>query len=295
MLDDLLGRRELKERIADLEEERDRLAERLDAENERRREAVSQRQEAEERINQLEDRIAGLEGELEQRQDDEQTQSFERVETIGQHRVQSVIDRLSSVRTDSESALSTAMKDTVPEDVRTAFGDRWPLIERALPCVGFRDDVGLVRAILAPPRVPEPFVTWDDRFTIEQDWFRATGPGQFALVRADLFALGRFEDGTLRYERGFESDVMGQHSKGGYSQARFERRRKEQIAEHVDRCRAVLEERPDHPLILVGDGRIVSRLDDRAVETGRVDASGSPKTALESAFRDFWTTRLYLP
>ena len=51
MLDDLLGRTELKERIEELETERDRLEARLEAESERRADAVSAKQTAEERIN----------------------------------------------------------------------------------------------------------------------------------------------------------------------------------------------------------------------------------------------------
>ena len=64
MLDDLLGRTELKERIAELEAERERLQAQLDAERERRSDAARARQDAEERVNRLEDRIADLEGKV---------------------------------------------------------------------------------------------------------------------------------------------------------------------------------------------------------------------------------------
>jgi hypothetical protein len=56
-------------------------------------------------------------------------------------------------------------------------------------------------------------------------------------VRSDTFALGVYEGrDRLRFEA-FQSDVTAEHDKGGFSQARFERRRDEEITDHLDRCR----------------------------------------------------------
>jgi len=80
MLDDLLGRTELKEQIAELEEEVHHLERERDAESERRSEAVAARQEAEETINRLEDRIADLEGKVSNEEHD--GRAFRRRETL---------------------------------------------------------------------------------------------------------------------------------------------------------------------------------------------------------------------
>lgn len=293
--DALLGRQSLKERIASLEEERDRLASQLEAERERRRTAVRDRQAAEERINHLEDRVAGLEGELERLRGDEDEVAWHRVERFDHRGIGPVLDRLASLRTGPEAALSAAVSDAVPDPVRGVFGERAPLIQRTAPCLVYADDAGVLRAVLAPPRQPDAFLAWDDRFRIDPAWMQPVGTGRFALVRADRFALGRYEDGELEYDRGFISEVMSRHSKGGFSQARFERRRDEQVDEHVDRCRSILAELADDPLILVGDRRIVSRLGEFAAGTRAVDASGDPEDALGEAFREYWTTRLYVP
>ena len=65
MLDELLGRAELKDRIEDLEEEKRHLERRAAAEEERRSEAARKRQEADAEINRLEDRVEGLEERVE--------------------------------------------------------------------------------------------------------------------------------------------------------------------------------------------------------------------------------------
>jgi len=84
-----------------------------------------------------------------------------------------------------------------------------------------------VSAALTPPIEPAPFDRWSDRFRLDESWFRPTGRFAFALVRSDTFALGVYEgDERVAFE-GFTSDVKEAHSKGGFSQGRFERRRED--------------------------------------------------------------------
>ncbi|MFC6725583.1 Vms1/Ankzf1 family peptidyl-tRNA hydrolase, partial [Halobium palmae] len=144
-----------------------------------------------------------------------------------------------------------------------------------------------------PPIPPEPFVEWAEGFRVDDDPFRPTGEFGFALVRADLFAYGAYDGSGFESAAGFESDVMNRHSKGGFSQARFERRREDQVDEHLDRCREELEAHDPARLIVVGERRAIRELRDLADHTALSDASGDPDEALGNAFRDFWTTRLY--
>ena len=293
MLDRLLGRAHLKERIANLEEERDRLESQLEAESERRADAATARQAAEERVNRLEDRIADLEGQVDRRNSGEAaTLEFRRVERCHRTRVEEVLARLTSVRTAAEGALTAMVGRTsdVPMTVTETLGPRSALVRRAAPCLVVADDAGLVAAALDPPRPPDPFETWDDEFRLEREWFLPTDDHAVALLRSDTFAYGEYDGVERRHFEGFESDVMDQHSKGGFSQARFERRREEQIDTHLDRVRSVLDERDPERLYLVGEGEVVGRLADRATARGTVDATGHSEAALDAAVREFWTT-----
>jgi hypothetical protein len=323
MFDELLGRAELKERIAELESDVESLEARLEAESERRADAVAERQRVEEQRNRLEDRIADLEGQLERARDGEAAdQSVRSRERVRGSRLRELLDRLESLRTEPEGVLTAAVTDgdggergrdgtgtgngngtanggrddhrASADPVREAFGERAALVDRLAPCVAIRDDAGLVSAALAPPLPPEPFAVWDGRVRLDREWFLPTGPYALALVRSDLFAFGAFDgDERLEFEA-VESDVMRDHSKGGFSQARFERRRDEQIDEHVDRCREVLADRsPDGPLYVVGERTVLGEFADVADATRTVDASGDPEPALREAVRDFWTTTVY--
>ncbi|ELY98616.1 Vms1/Ankzf1 family peptidyl-tRNA hydrolase [Natrialba asiatica] len=311
MLDELLGRASLKERIAELEDETERLRARYEAETDRRAEATTARQDAEKRVNRLEDRIAQLEGELERVDaDEDDSLAFRRRETLRGGRLADVLDRLRSVRTGPEGAVTTVVEsgadEFAPDDeLAAALGDREALVDAAAPCLLCVDDAGLVSAALDPPVFPDEGdvpAGWTDRFALDREWFLPTGRYALAVVRADLFAVGVYEgDDRIEY-RGFESDVKGSHSKGGFSQARFERIRDDQIDAHLERCRETLADVYDDAeidrLFLTGQRGVIETLaDETAVEpaaTAAVDATGDPKSALEDAYGTFWTTTLFV-
>ncbi|WP_293027402.1 Vms1/Ankzf1 family peptidyl-tRNA hydrolase [Natronococcus sp.] len=300
MLDELLGRATLKARIDELEEENERLRERYEAESERRADAATARQEAEEQQNRLEDRIAQLEGELERVEADDGGPTVRRRVDLRGARLEDVLERLRSIRTAPEGALTASLEDEIPgsvrEDLSDVLGERVALLEDAAPGLCCIDDAGLVSVALDSPVRPDVEPTWDDRFELEREWFLPTGRHALALVRADLFALGTYEDDERVDYRGFDSDVKGNHSKGGFSQARFERIRDDQIDDHLERCREALAERDADRLYVVGQRGVVDALVEEAdlepAATAAVDATGDPKPALEDAYRSFWTTTL---
>ncbi len=296
----LLGRltgaaeRRLRAEVEALETEVDRLEAQLEGERRRRAEAVSDRQAADERVNRLQDRIMDLEGQLERARDGGGDPSFRGTERLRGERLRAVLDRLGSLEAPGEGALTAMVADDVPSTVRDALGERSALAERAAPALVVTDDAGLVAAALAPPLPPAPFAEWGDGFRLGRAWFEPTGEHAVALVRSDLFAYGAYDGGERVDFEGFASDVRGKHSKGGFSQGRFERRRDAQIDEHLDRCEAVLDERSPDRLVVVGEGTLLGAFEDRAVATAAVDATGEPAAALADAVEDFWTTRLAL-
>ncbi|WP_128476403.1 Vms1/Ankzf1 family peptidyl-tRNA hydrolase [Halorussus pelagicus] len=300
MLDQLLGRAELKERIADLEDEKRHLQRQLEAEQERRSEDATARQEAEQRVNRLQDRITELEDRVERTESDETDLDFRGVETVRGDRLAELLSRLDSVETDPEGALTAMVTDGdrgVPSKVEEAFGDHAGLVARARPCLAVSDDAGLVSAALTPPVAPDPFAEWGEGFRIEREWFLPTGAFALAVVRSDVFAVGTYEGRERVGFEGFESDVKGDHSKGGFSQGRFERRRDAQIDEHIDKCEATLDEALAESsadrLFVVGQRTLLGEFEERADATRAVDATGDPEDALGDAFREFWTARLY--
>jgi peptide subunit release factor 1 (eRF1) len=305
MLDELLGRAELKERIEELEAERESLQAQLDAESERRSEAVRDRQAAEQRVNELQNRVTELEDRVDRlrSEDGGPEPEFRGRRVLRGERRERVFALLDSVESTEEGVLTAYVPDDPPTAVRDAFGDRAPLVERAAPCLVVRDREGLLSAAVRPPNPPDAFCEWGRTARVEREWVAPTGRYALAVVRADLFALGVFEatasDGTNeagRPERvdfeGFTSDVKSNHSKGGFSQDRFERRRDSQIREHLDACQAALSAVDADRVFVVGEGTLLDEFD--ADAAAAVDATGKPEAALEDAHDAFWSVPLSL-
>ena len=299
MIDRLLGRAELKERIEELEEEKRHLERRAEAEEERRSDAVADRQRAEERVNELEHRIESLEERLERAEGTEASVEFRRVSDLRDPKLTDALDRFRAVESDDPEGLLTAFvpdADSVPATVSDWFGEHGALVRRAAPAVVLADDTGAVSVALTPPIEPDPFDRWSDRFRLDDAWFRPTGRFAFAVVRSDTFAVGTYEgDERVAFE-GFTSDVKEAHSKGGFSQGRFERRREGQIDDHLDRANEALAEVAEAEdvdrVIAVGERSVLGRVRDRVDVTDVSDATGKPKAALDDAFRDFWRVRV---
>ncbi len=296
MLDDLLGRTELKETIAILEEEKSTLEARLEKESKRRKDAVTERQEAQRQVNKLEDRIEQLEDRVERLQSDDPGLRFSRQTELRGDRLTEVLDRIESFATEPEGVLTAYVDDgtNLPRDIREAFGERAALVSRAAPAIAVTDDAGLFSLCIRPPVTPEPFIGWGSRCTIDRGWLEPRGEYTLALVRSDLFAMGTYNGTERTAFHGFDSQLKSQHSKGGFSQGRFERLRNEQIDDHLDRCQAALKERETENLYVVGERSVLGEFMSMADETATVDATGKPEPALADAWRDFWTVRLYV-
>ena len=297
MIDRLLGRAELKERIEELTEEKRHLERRAAAEEERRSDAVADRQRAEERVNELEHRVESLEERLSRAEETEASVEFRRVTDRRGPEVADALDRFRAVESAGPEGLLTAFvpdADAVPATVADWFGDRTALVRRAAPAVVLADDTGAVSAAVTPPIEPEPFDRWGTRFRLEDAWFRPTGRFAFAVVRSDTFAVGTYEGSERVAFEGFTTDVKSAHSKGGFSQGRFERRREGQIDDHLDRVNEAIDavDGVDRT-IAVGERSVLGRVRDRVDVTGVSDATGTPESALDDAFHDFWRVRIH--
>jgi peptide subunit release factor 1 (eRF1) len=294
MLDDLLGRTELKERIAELEGEIEDLEAQLEAESERRAEAVTDRQQAQRRANKLDDRVTELQDRVDRLESEDRSLEYRNETRLRGRHLTEILDRLGSFETGPEGALTAYVSDEhdLPPVVREHLGERAPLVARAAPCLVVADDADLVGACLRPPLTPAPFVEWCDSFRIDREWFQPRGRYTLALVRSDLFAMGSYDGDERVGFHGFDSALKSQHSKGGFSQSRFERLRDEQIDSHLDRCRAALDERDADRLYLVGERTVLDDLAELADETAAVDATGDPEEALADAAEEFWSVQL---
>jgi len=225
---DLFGRKarieELKEELASQEDELtdriEELEERLAKEQERARQAAAAKQDAEERINRLEDRIASLKDRVDgdqtghtaviEHHDLDLSQTTELIENLGR-----LSYRLSKADTIYTSPGRSITGSETGEIIVT--------------------DPYLLRHAIKPPIPVQDATSYrSDGFML--DPLEEMLQDRYCLLHltAGGSGIAVIEDGEIMEATIIDADIKAQHTKGGYSQKRFERRREAQIEEHLE-------------------------------------------------------------
>ncbi|MCQ6962130.1 Vms1/Ankzf1 family peptidyl-tRNA hydrolase [Methanolobus chelungpuianus] len=246
----------LNSRIAELEAEAGILQKRMDkcAESEKR--AVAAKQAAEESLNAAEVRIVTLEHELESHKGSAPSQAgYRLVETLSLRRAKDHLQSLSSLRSSSADLLTAYMppgrslSGEAYRDMPAALIDpeALQLIQRTDSSTGwvlFYDPGHLVNELLVPPfQVGHAEWSAGSSFNVEP-LLKLIEREEAALVIVahageSLVAYSRDSGETDFYEL-VRSNVKSKHSKGGFSQRRFERLRDEEVVHHAEKARAAL-------------------------------------------------------
>lgn len=286
----------LQDTISKLNEEVSNLENRVSQLSDERATAITEKQQAYEERNKLQDKVAQLEDQLEQAESNQMDTRQITIEDYKPHETPDLYEHLSSLTFRENGALTASVEDssTIPILLSEQLEDRVSHVRKAAPALVVTDRYRTVSLALELPRLPSEVCVWDDSFELEQSWFCPTGTFAFGIVRSDIFGVAIYDGDEQRDFRGFSNRVDKSHSKGGFSQSRFEQQREEQISEHLSEVRAELDTLADiDQLILVGDEAIMKQLSDRADITDTTSASGEPKKALKQAYNEFWTVRAH--
>ncbi len=306
MFDDVLGKTELKERIKELEEEVEQLEERLGAEERRRKSAVTEKQDAHERANRMESKVQELEDRLDRAEEDEKDVGFRVAKTVRGPTLSEALKLLESVRSgeDSLTTVRVAPGDRVPEEFGTETTAALQRVESKTGFVAFGDDTGILRVALVPPlAVEETGVEYGSRFAVGRDLFELPETHAVAVLRSDEYAGGVYSDGERVEYTSLSTEVKSKHSKGGYSQGRFERARDEEVKKHVreatEEFGAMLAEHDVDHVFVAGESRVVTRftgeMSVRApISTRSTDATGSGESFLRQGYETVEGARLYV-
>lgn len=310
MFDDVLGKTELKERIEELEEEVEELEKRLGAEERKRKNAVTEKQEAHERANRMESKVQELEDRLARAEEDEKDVGFRVAKTVRGPTLSEALELLESARSgeDSLTTVRVAPGDRIPEEFGTETTAALQRVESKTGFVAFGDDAGLLRVALVPPLgVEETRVEHGSSFALDRDLFELPETHAVAVVRSDEYAGGIYSGSGSDGERvgysSLSSEIKSKHSKGGYSQGRFERARDEEVKKHVreaaEEFGAMLDEHDVDHVFVAGESRVASDFVDEIpvrvpVSRRTTDATGSGESFLRQGYETVESARLYV-
>lgn len=282
------------------------------------RQAVSERQEAESLLNQERIRTRTLSHELETiRAESEGKLKFRGIETLSPQAIQAYLSKLKSFHTPTSDLLtaylppgtrlsgviSEKVLERVEEETRTLI-DR---LDSETGLVLFYDLHRMVCEAIAPP-VPITSPAWQLGDSFEVSLLEESLSRDYRMLVLILHAgesfIGFAPDAQVfDTEELIRSSVKEKHSKGGFSQRRFERLREEDIAHHMDKVLEALDKVLEENkfidcVILSGDFKLIGEIRKRLPLNLEIIEKPSDirveKTGGEEILRTVLSSRRYL-
>ncbi len=239
------------ERIKELKEEVDSLKAQLEGSEEKRKKLAREKQQAQEELNRLKDK-------LESQQEEEQTEELENTgfKRLSFNEARELIDKLGSVKNEEmvsiysygDFELDNFVERKVIEEV-TGNDDFILFTDN-----GFFDYLIRTRPFYAEEiNVDESFNTEQiEEFIWEEKIWVTVSTGNAHIYREQNGEVEKVEDLKTRIEK--------KHSKGGYSQGRFERKRDQQIEEFSELVEEKIENLEEDNIYLVGERQVCQEI-----------------------------------
>ncbi len=251
---------ELEEKIKELEEEKERLESQYEAEKERRSELSRKKQEAEEDLNRLEDKLEGLKGEKKSEKEDED----EGLEDVGFDTGYRLLKKLSTIEDEREELVTVQCPGKFAgfdrrKDLKNSLGKKeFQQLSGYRSFAGFFDgDLG--NWLLETRPFFDEELDISGRFDVSDLVEFVEREKIWVLLSAGDTKIFREEGGTVEEVETLKSRIEKQHSKGGFSQGRFERKRDEQIEQHLGEVKEFLEGL-EGDVYLLGDQRFCEKV-----------------------------------
>lgn len=239
--------------LAVLEADNNRLRIQLEKCKETQRNAVSSKQIAEEALNKAESRIITLTEQLQSHTTEKENISMPVPESLNLHETRRILATLGSMH----SVKHTFISIYLPQNYKIENMDRGFLqhfnensiqiidkLQSSTGMVVFHDMDDLIFEIILPPLpITKHHFSVDEKFYVDElSQILKGGPSVLVvIVHAGESFIGYTEDGEhLISSLVIRSSVKAKHTKGGFSQRRFERLREEDIAHHVEKVRIAI-------------------------------------------------------
>jgi len=246
---------ELEKKLEDLEEEKQKLENQYQAEKDRRSKLSSEKQQAQEKLNRLKDKIEGLKGEKEQ----EEKQETEGLKSIGFEQAYHVLKKISTIEDRKEELVTVQCPGKFEnfdrrKDLKNSVGkEEFNQLSGKKSFSAFMDeDLGSWMIETRPffgekLEISGNFDVSDLIEFIEKEKI-------WVLLSAGNTKVFREEKGEFEEVETLKSRIEEKHSKGGFSQGRFERKRDEQIEQYMDQVKEFVEGL-NGEVFLLGDQR----------------------------------------
>lgn len=248
---------ELENQVEKLKEEKESYKNRFEKSDEKRSELARKKQEAEKKINKLEDKLESVKSEDNiKKTENRRTWSLSELDEV-----ENYISRLSTYSNDRESVVSFYKRSGFSETEKEYFDDLSSKeLGRNESVICFFDSP-LISVFLKSRKFFRHRFNVGEEFDFEPIKTFIETNKTWVVLRAGDSMIIEEENGEIISVENIKDRINRQHSKGGFSQKRFERKREEQIEEHLDRVKSKLEDSSEEQIFLVGEEELCSKFD----------------------------------
>ncbi|MFZ3059065.1 MAG: Vms1/Ankzf1 family peptidyl-tRNA hydrolase [Candidatus Methanoperedens sp.] len=298
----------LKSRIAELEDENRKLAAQLGKKDEKTRKTVATKQEVDRELNEARQKISSLEKDIQKLKEETATElKFRFSESFTRHKLDEILFMLGSLQSKTTTLITIYLaKDetlkNITQDIDLQIDNQSAsLIEKIESSTGkaiFYDTDGLIRAVIIPflPISRSEYAV-GKQFNLEP-LKKSLEFDKILVLNAhagETFA-GIVEADTIVEHDVIRSSVMGKHTKGGWSQKRFQSLVEEDVRHHADKVRTALsgmiEKHKDIQYIIAGgEGKLIKMIlegHDYPLIIKSMDAVGNIEKVLQEATKARW-------
>ncbi len=264
----------LQARITQLEEENKKLLLQLEKKSEKTKRTIATKQEVDRELNEARQRISSLKNEVHRLKEESSGElNFHFSENLSRNKLENVLFLLESLQSQTSTLITIYLaRDDILKNILSDIEDQIEssalyLIEKIESQTGkviFYDTSGIVKLVIIPVfPVSHSEYSLDRRFNIE--------PLKNSLISDKVLVInahagetfiGILEQNTFVEHDIIRSSVMGKHSKGGWSQKRFQSLVEEDIRHHADKVRAalgtIIEKHKDIQYVIAGgEGKLI--------------------------------------
>ena len=297
---------ELQQQIEELQRENQKLETKLDKRIEKTKTAIARKQEVEEMLNRAQQRITTLENELAtQREEASKKITFSGTYLLNKKSLEDIVAELGSIRSPSRTLHSIYFNTNarISDFEFENFIDKkciylFDQIKSYTGKVLFYDEDHCISLAIVPPfRIERS--EWITGELLDLDPLKRMLAYEPVIcvvyAHAGRTVIGIVEGSEVRADI-VRTGVQAKHTKGGWSQRRFERGRDQDIEYHIKKVQEKLQLMIDDRIrITIAGGdlplarKILAGMDTPVIEK-RIDVDGDPETI---AVKVAWAGRLY--
>ncbi len=288
---------ELKTEVEEKQEKIERIEKNLEKEKKRAKEAITEKQKTDKEVKNLENKLDSLKDKIRRLEKGKEKEEPEKkVKHFSKNQYSSFLDMMSTIKLDHEG-LKTQYATEKEELKSYEESGKIHNIDSETGFVHLSDELEVFNYLIIPPFPIENSYNRGKKFNLEQlKQQLSDGPSLRVIdLHAGTSTVGFLKDGEFENFEKIKSNVKSKHSKGGFSQGRFERNRKKQIEEHVDKViekMGEFSESLDYT-ILAGNDRMTSMMEDKAHIEGSVLEKSLNLSDIKSSKREDYLKKIF--